>query len=213
MSLSRTTHSLPGLVVPVDELLSNSARVAAARESKHMRAICLAMVTGPGRGRHLEQPDWVAGTQEVSSTETPHPAGDDLRILRQRSSPSHGRDHGTGRRRPPQSTSLPARTRARRSVETTVPRERAFVVVPDSILRGTMPGCPASTTGVGRNSTARPRSARRRACPMSRCGRAARSSNATERAGADTVMRRDVGARKGVVRSSSRSVDAAVGSA
>jgi hypothetical protein len=130
-----------------------------------------AMVTGPGRGRHLEQPDWVAGTQDVSSTETPHPAGDDLRILRQRSSPSHGRDHGTGRGRAPQSTSLPARTRVRRSVETTVPRERAFVVVPDSILQGTMPGCPASTSGVGRNSTARPWSARRRTCPMSRCGR------------------------------------------
>src|SRR4249920_3918719 len=41
MSLSRTTHTLPGLVVPVDELLSNSARVAEARESKHMRAICV----------------------------------------------------------------------------------------------------------------------------------------------------------------------------
>ena len=87
MSLSRTTHTLPGLVVPVDELLSNSARVAEARESKHMRAICVRHGHRARPGRHLEQPDWVAGTQDVSSTETPHPAGDDLRILRQRSHP------------------------------------------------------------------------------------------------------------------------------
>jgi len=171
MSLSRTTHTLPGLVVPVDELLSNSARVAEARESKHMRAICV-------RHGHRARP----GT-------TPRAAGlgggYSRRVIYGNSSsrwrwpshpppaitPSHGRDHGTGRGREPQSTSLPARTRARRSVETTVPRERAFVVVPDSILQGTMLGCPASTSGVGRNSTARPRADRRRACPTSGCGR------------------------------------------
>jgi hypothetical protein len=107
------------------------------------------MVTGPGRGRHLEQPDWVAGTQEVSSTETPHPAGDDLRILRQRSSPSHGRDHGTGRGRAPQSTSLPARTRARRSVETTVPREHAFVGRARFHPPGNDAGLSCLTSGVG----------------------------------------------------------------
>ena len=162
-------------------------------------------------GRHLEQPDWVAGTQDVSLRKLLIPlamtfasSASDHTLPRPRS-----RDRAT---REPQSTSLPARTRARRSVETTVLRERAFVVVPDSILQGTMLGCPASTSGVGRNSTARPRADRRRACPTSGCGRRGEvKSNATEGAAGTQSCVEMLGRERVWCASSSRSIDPANG--
>lgn len=159
-----------------------------------------AMVTGPGRGRHLEQPDWVAGTQDVSSTETPHPAGDDLRILRQRSHPptaaitGQGEDvnHNRPACQPGREQDVPRDDGAAGNAPSwscPIPfsRERCRAVLPLRLGWDATPRHVRGLTGAEH--------ALRAGADV-----AARSSNATEGAAADAVMRRDVGARKGVVR-------------